>query len=1034
MKQSITPATSTGPRQTRQTVLFTAARASQAAALISSPAESAPSTLLPSRFVATKKPRAKSSPLWAYADHDDQGNPSFSSTPGRESQVVYRCKLCIVNQSKNIKEYDAPGSGAHFRDHLHKRHNVVVQIGIEATLEKYATEAERITELQTWNSNVRVGGKRERSNTASDVDPVMLRALFLNWVVRDNLPFTCNTPQTSRILQPTHFCHRSRSTTFHSSSKTVFDFSFGRLSVLNQEAKDSSGHCRNKSAPKRSRATVFFVPAPLFWQKIIHLQIEWTARRNSFQAPILSLQLLDIVQDNHPVIKASICGDTEALKSTLSGQNASPLCSTIAGWTPLHYAAAYGNLSACRLLITHGAPLCATGFRGITPLHLAAHFGRPEVFKALIKAGSDPNSYHEHGLNAMFEILSNETVSGSSDLPELIKWLLFGQDHYLLDTQATDNYKRGILYYLANPPGHHAAWSLPIALSETFANILRDSANGDEFDILGISLLHEACRDGRLDLVKLLLTRPCKLNAKDKRGYTPLHYAVESRDLDIISALVIHGAEVNIIAKSDWSEYEPRYRHVDPTPLLLAARLNWIEALEYLIQHGAAGCDECISNAFHAAIESNSMHAVQYFIENNIDQLGFYETIKKAMFSGNTAMIEVLYKHGAPLDDHSDGLCLLALVAFIGSVRVTEKLIELGADFDEISKGLTPLGHAAAYGHGDIVQVLLTIGAQADLTGYQMPTPMQLAINNGFDEIADEIRRSTRISSSQRDFVTFSKSAAAEDRVDEGEVPFCIDADWEEIAIKNNLKLAERLVEQGWSLEAERKFSRSPLQSAIVWHSWTIAEKLVEAGANVNSRYKNENNWDEMPFLAAVRHGNVALIELMIRHGADVNFCSKEGSTPLLETLSALHGPPHHFIIRVLLDTGAHVNVVDKYGRTPLGKAAAVGNLEAVELLVKAGAELNGLSLQNPAQPADTVTKWVYRTPLSWAALGGHDDVVKFLFDSGAEWRSLPKEPALTYTHRLLMQSWFPEKVEDPVERLSGVDLLSVPPRNAAGK
>ena len=56
------------------------------------------------------------------------------------------------------------------------------------------------TELQTWNSNIRVGGKRERSTTASDVDPVMLRALFLNWVVKDNLPFATAESESFRAF------------------------------------------------------------------------------------------------------------------------------------------------------------------------------------------------------------------------------------------------------------------------------------------------------------------------------------------------------------------------------------------------------------------------------------------------------------------------------------------------------------------------------------------------------------------------------------------------------------------------------------------------------------------------------------------------------------------------------------------------------------------------------------------------------------------------------------------------------------------
>ena len=55
----------------------------------------------------------------------------------------------------------------------------------------------------------------------------------------------------------------------------------------------------------------------------------------------------------------------------------------------------------------------------------------------------------------------------------------------------------------------------------------------------------------------------------------------------------------------------------------------------------------------------------------------------------------------------------------------------------------------------------------------------------------------------------------------------------------------------------------------------------------------------------------------------------------------------------------------------------------------------------------------------------GHKNVVKFLFDSGAEWKNLKKEPALSYTHRLLMQSWFPDDPEAPVDTVPCIELLS---------
>ena len=41
--------------------------------------------------------------------------------------------------------------------------------------------------METLNSNVKAGIKRDRSTTASGVGAVMLRGLFENWIITDNL-------------------------------------------------------------------------------------------------------------------------------------------------------------------------------------------------------------------------------------------------------------------------------------------------------------------------------------------------------------------------------------------------------------------------------------------------------------------------------------------------------------------------------------------------------------------------------------------------------------------------------------------------------------------------------------------------------------------------------------------------------------------------------------------------------------------------------------------------------------------------------
>lgn len=58
-------------------------------------------------------------------------------------------------------------------------------------------------------------------------------------------------------------------------------------------------------------------------------------------------------------------------------------------WTPLHYAAAAGNVASISTLLNLGAKATATTSQMTTPLHLAAATGNLEAIKVLIRAGAE---------------------------------------------------------------------------------------------------------------------------------------------------------------------------------------------------------------------------------------------------------------------------------------------------------------------------------------------------------------------------------------------------------------------------------------------------------------------------------------------------------------------------------------------------------------------------------------------------------------------------------------------------------------------
>ncbi|CAG0910911.1 unnamed protein product, partial [Cyprideis torosa] len=85
----------------------------------------------------------------------------------------------------------------------------------------------------------------------------------------------------------------------------------------------------------------------------------------------------------------------------------------------------------------------------------------------------------------------------------------------------------------------------------------------------------------------------------------------------------------------------------------------------------------------------------------------------------------------------------------------------------------------------------------------------------------------------------------------------------------------------------------------------------------------NMKEIDSMALYEAAQHGHTDIVELLIKHGADVNILSTSGNTPLI--VACTNG--HADVVRVLLKHGANREVHNENGHTPLMEAASAGNV-----------------------------------------------------------------------------------------------------------
>jgi ankyrin repeat protein len=172
------------------------------------------------------------------------------------------------------------------------------------------------------------------------------------------------------------------------------------------------------------------------------------------------------------------------------------------------------------------------------------------------------------------------------------------------------------------------------------------------------------------------------------------------------------------------------------------------------------------------------------------------------------------------------------------------------------------------------------------------------------------------------------------------------------------------------SLEIKNEKGRTALMEAVYKRDNKIAVLLITAGADVNAPDGIKNS----PFLYAGAEGNLEIVKMALKHGANFNIYNRYGGTALIPAAEKGHlevvkllvntagfpkdhinnlgwtalleavllsdgGQVHIAIVAALIDGGSDINIADKNGMTPLRLAKKQGYNEMVKLLEKAGAK-----------------------------------------------------------------------------------------------
>ncbi|HTD86615.1 MAG TPA: ankyrin repeat domain-containing protein [Candidatus Binatia bacterium] len=161
------------------------------------------------------------------------------------------------------------------------------------------------------------------------------------------------------------------------------------------------------------------------------------------------------------------------------------------------------------------------------------------------------------------------------------------------------------------------------------------------------------------------------------------------------------------------------------------------------------------------------------------------------------------------------------------------------------------------------------------------------------------------------------------------------------------VKVAQFLLTNGADINARDQNGATPLVLASALGRKTMVEFLSTNGADINAygtypSYLEGQYLDGQPLHFAINEGRLAVAEILLAHGADVN--GKCGAKGHVRDRTALHlavEKGHLETTRLLLSKGADVNATDVFGRTPLMTAVNGAMERTVRLLLEYGADVN---------------------------------------------------------------------------------------------
>lgn len=566
------------------------------------------------------------------------------------------------------------------------------------------------------------------------------------------------------------------------------------------------------------------------------------------------------------------------------------------GRTPLHRCK---DLEVARLLLACGARVDTKDNAGRTPLHRCKDIDQARL---LLKNGAPVDVKDKQGLRPLIHVLSNQW--GPTDVRMCLELI---DEHGI----KPDPFEQ---YYIIK------AWMDGPFDEGGFQELLKHGINAQAKTIGGQTAIHFAAERGNVELVSSLKRFGIDANARDGEGRTVLHTLFRDR----------HKANLCPWISRYWDRVAENER-IDG---------EVYEDLKFLLEHDpdidVNSQDNEFETPLHAAMDRDYFRSAKLLLlhgANPNSRNYFGETPLMLCHSSNPrqkSCVRSLLDHGTDIfTSLTTGVTVFKRANVILQKILVEYLVEGDRLTDRVDKnGNTALHLICQSFDADVVKNLPFQSLDLNVANYSGETPLLGA---------SKARRLATLE-------TLLESEFSDVRSKNGLTDLHIASFKKAINESRFLDNILDHLQQGFDINIKDKLGKTPLHYAIESRSERKVRLLLERGADANAADSTGQN----SLYRAIVANRESILNLILKSkGVDARALLFDGSTPL-HLASSLD---QQQTIELLIRHGLDLNILDANGNTPLFVAMFEASLapylgpdsDRIDMLLVHGASLDAL-------------------------------------------------------------------------------------------